>query len=499
MKSTSTYFNALREHISGYKREIQTPYGSFPLTYFDWTATGRGFLPIDYQMIHEISPNTGNTHSESNYIGEYSTKAYHHAISIIKEHVGANESDIVLGVGNGTTAAIIKLQNFLGFRLHEKFKSKVDLASVEKPVVFVTHMEHHSNHISWIETIADVVIVEPNQYGEVDPQQLVKALEKYQDRKIKIGSFAACSNVTGIETPYHELAKIMHQHDGFCFVDFAASAPYVPINMHPENPDERLDAIFFSPHKFLGGHRTCGILIFNECLYNNAVPDYPGGGTVLYTTPWEARKYYDDIQIREDGGTPPFLQIIQVSMCLLLKEEMLKNGMQEQKDYLLHHLWTQLNEIKGVTILEGEKSKRQGIVSFYVEGIHHSLLSKLLSQRYGIQVRPGCSCAGTYGHYLLNIGPEESRRITSELDKGILSSKPGWVRISLHPTNTLCEINSFIVALHEIISNINIWEKDYVYCETSNEYRNILENELSVSSLFTSWKDKMVQSSVKIK
>ncbi|PGK51207.1 selenocysteine lyase [Priestia megaterium] len=494
--STSSYFNVLCENISGYHDEIQTPYGSFRNVYFDWTATGRGFLPIEKLMI-EIGAHAGNPHTESNYTGKHSTVSYEKALLTIKKHVGADESDVVLGVGSGATAAINKLHRLLGIRYPEQLMPFIDLPDNKRPVTFVTNMEHHSNHTSWLETISDVVVLEPNENGDVDAKQLEIALEPYREREVKIGSFTACSNVTGIETPYHELAKVMHEHNGYCFIDFAASAPYVPINMHPENPEERLDAIFFSPHKMLGGQRTCGILVFNKSLCKNSIPDHPGGGTVLYTTPWEGRKYFEEIQVREDGGTPPFLQIIQVSQCLRLKEQMLENRMQERKEMLLRHMWSGLSEMEGVTILERNKSKRQGIISFYAVNIHHSLLAKLLNDRYGIQVRPGCSCAGTYGHYLLKIGPKESKYITNDLDNGQLASKPGWVRASLHPTNTIEEIDFFLSALQAIIQNFEIWKKEYVYCQTSNEYKHITESDIAAPSTL-SWEKYMIKPSVNI-
>ena len=178
-----------------------------------------------------------------------------------------------------------KFQRILGLRIPENLKGNVQIPEKERPVIFITHMEHHSNQTTWLETIGEVVILEPSSTGEIDVPQLEELLQKYRERPLKIGSFTACSNVTGIETPYRQLAKIMHQHGGLCFVDFAASAPYVKIDMHPEDPLERLDAIVFSPHKFLGGPGTSGVLVFDSRLYSNQVPDHPGGGTVLWTNP----------------------------------------------------------------------------------------------------------------------------------------------------------------------------------------------------------------------
>ena len=195
------------------------------------------------------------------------TNAYHVAQKIIKKHCNANENDVIITAGSGMTTVINKLQRILGFKLPEQLKPFAKIPEEYRPVVFLTHMEHHSNQTSWFETIADTIVIEPTESGLVDESKLEEALKKYQSRKIKIGSFTACSNVTGIRTPYHKLAKIMHQNGGLCFIDFAASAPYDEINMHPKDEEEKLDAIFFSPHKFLGGPGSSGVVIFNKSLY----------------------------------------------------------------------------------------------------------------------------------------------------------------------------------------------------------------------------------------
>ncbi|HKK44237.1 MAG TPA: aminotransferase class V-fold PLP-dependent enzyme, partial [Balneolaceae bacterium] len=298
LTSLETYFKDFRENTVGIDTEFHTPEGKKPLVYADWIASGRLYAPIEEIMRNKVGPRVGNTHSESSYTGKLMTNAYHRAHSIIKEHVNASSDDVIITAGSGMTSVLCKFQRILGLKLPEKYVDQIDLPEEERPIVFVTHMEHHSNQTSWLETIADVEVLEPGDNLLVDPNHLQNALNKYQDRKIKIGSFTACSNVTGIETPYHHLAEIMHAHGGYCFVDFAASAPYVDIDMNPENNAQRLDAIFFSPHKFLGGPGSSGVLIFDKKLYENRIPDHPGGGTVTWTNPWGGRHYFNDIEIR---------------------------------------------------------------------------------------------------------------------------------------------------------------------------------------------------------
>jgi selenocysteine lyase/cysteine desulfurase len=331
-------------------------------------------------------------------------------------------------------------------------------------------MEHHSNQTSWLESEVDVVVVEPGEGLLVDPERLRKEIKKYKNREIKIGSFSACSNVTGVIPPYYELARIMHEYDGYCFVDFAASAPYLEIDMHPTDPLERLDAIYFSPHKFLGGPGSSGVLIFNKDLYKNVVPDQPGGGTVKWTNRWGKFAYIDDIEQREDGGTPGFLQAIKSALCIKLKEEMSIEKIRQREKELLEIAFEELRKIKGLHILADNVVDRLGVISFYIDNLHFNLIVKLLNDKFGIQTRGGCSCAGTYGHFLLHVDKNTSKHITDKIDHGDLSEKPGWVRLSIHPVMTNEELHFIIKAIEEIVNNIEEFSVDYNYSIETNEF-----------------------------
>ena len=307
----------------------------------------------------------------------------------------------------------------------------------------------------------------------VNLNRLESLLEMYKDRKYIIGSFTAASNVTGIETPYYKMAKLIHKFNGICLIDFAAAAPYVDINMHPSDPEEQLDGIFFSPHKFLGGPGTSGVMIFDSKLYKRKIPDNPGGGTVDWTNPWGGHKYISDIETREDGGTPGFLQAMKTALAIRLKEQMGVKNIRKREAYLLKKAFSRLKSIPSLHILAQEVEERLGIISFYVEDIHYNLMVKLLSDRYGIQMRGGCSCAGTYGHFLLHVDPTRSKRIADKIDQGDLSEKPGWVRFSLHPTMTDGELEFILSAIEEVIINSKSWAKDYGYSSRTNEYKHI--------------------------
>lgn len=464
------YFQLYRSEIIGEGHYFDSPDGRKKIIYADWTASGRLYRPIERKITEEIGPFMANTHTESNLTGLKMNSLYKEAKKVIKEHVHANEQDVVILEGFGMTAAIIRFQRILGIRIHEKLKPFIKMKLQDRPIVFVTHMEHHSNQTSWLETTADVVILKPDANGKADARELEQQLTLHKDRQLKIGSFTACSNVTGIQTPYHQLAKVMHQHGGLCFVDFAASAPYVNIDMHPKDPLEKLDAIFFSPHKFLGGPGTSGILVFDSKLYANKVPDRPGGGTVTWTNPWGGHQYYSDIEIREDGGTPGILQAIRAALCLNLKNQMGVENILNREKELTGMLLNGLEQIPSLHILEGHIKDRLGIVSFYVENLHYNLIVRLLNDRFGFQVRGGCSCAGTYGHYLYHLNKDLSKKITDKIDQGDLSDKPGWVRCSIHPTMKKREISMFIMAVREIVKNAEEWQKDYRYDPSTNDF-----------------------------
>ncbi len=470
MNKLEKHFSKFRKNIIGDDLEFETPYGRKRMIYADWIASGRLYKPIEDKITNVIGPYVGNTHTAATEAGIMMTNAYRAAQQTIKNHVGANDDDVIITAGFGMTAVVNKLQRILGLRNSAMVTGDKELEKADQPIVFITHMEHHSNHISWIETNAKVVVLEPDQENKVNKDELIVQLEKYKDHSLKIGSFIAGSNVTGVTPPYYEMAEIMHKYNGVVMVDMAGSAPYVDINMHPENPKQCLDAIFFSPHKFLGGPGSSGVLVFNKSLYKNEIPDHPGGGTVEWTNPWGGHKYYTDIEVREDGGTPGFIQAIRTAYAIKVKEQMDTSLIAQREEELVKRAFKGFSKIKGIHILADNITDRLGVMSFWFEHIHFNLIVKLLSDMYGIQARGGCACAGTYGHFLLNVSPKESEKIVERITSGDLSNKPGFVRISLHPTMTNDELDFIISALVDIVENHEEWEKDYIYDQQTNEF-----------------------------
>lgn len=479
MESIGKYFEPFRTNTVGCDAFYHSPYGEKRLVYADWIASGRLYGPIEDKIKNEFGPFIANTHTETSETGTRMTHAYHHAQQMIKKHVNAGPNDVIITQGSGMTRVVNKLQRIMGLKISGCFQGSRCHGVLERPVVFVTHMEHHSNHTSWLETICDVVVLQPDEQLLVDLDFLRDQLKKYKDRRFKIGAFSACSNVTGIETPYHKMAAIMHEFGGLCFVDFAASAPYVDIDMWPENALEKLDAIYFSPHKFLGGPGAAGVLVFDSSLYDSKVPDYPGGGTVNWTNPWGEYSYINDIEVREDGGTPGFIQAIRAALAIELKDKMGVINIEKRDAELVKIAFKELRKIPGLNILADNVEDRLGCISFYIDDLHYNLMVKLLSDRFGVQVRGGCACAGTYGHYLLSVSYEQSHKITYLIEHGDLSEKPGWIRLSIHPTMTDDELYFVIDAIKQIAVNAGKWAEDYNYVPSNNEYYHKKQPNLS--------------------
>ncbi len=464
------YFQQFRKNIVGIEQSFQSPYGEKEIIYTDWTASGRLYRPIEEKLLNQFGPFVANTHTETSVTGSAMTMAYHKARNIIKKHVNASADDVLITDGTGMTGVVNKFQRILGLKVSENLKEYTTVPELLKPIVFITHMEHHSNQTSWLETIADVEIIPCEDSGLICFKSFQKLLDQYKERPIKIASITACSNVTGIRTDYHKIAKVIHQNGGLCFVDFACSAPYVAIDMHPEDEEMYLDAIFFSPHKFLGGPGTSGVLIFNKKLYKNLVPDNPGGGTVNYTNPWGDHDYIDDIETREDGGTPGFMQTIKIALSVQLKEQMGIDKILAREHEINKLVFEALSKIPNLKILAPQHQDRLGIFSFFIENVHFNLIVKLLNDRFGVQTRGGCSCAGTYGHFLLHVDQNTSKGIEKKILDGCMVERPGWIRMSIHPTITNKEVLFVCESIKQVAENYKEWGMDYEYHASKNEF-----------------------------
>lgn len=419
--------------------------------YADWTASGRLYRPIEQRLLDVAGPMMANTHTEDSLTGRFMTEALDQAHQIMRQHVNGGRDDVVLFTGTGMTGALAKLVRMLGLWVHESHREAVLATLAHRPRVYVTHMEHHSNHTLWLETLAEVLIIPPTQAGEVDLDWLAESLREVPAGRPVLASVTAASNVTGVAAPYRAIARLLHQAGGQCFVDFACAAPYVDIDMHPAD-DEPLDAVFFSPHKFLGGPGASGVLVFNKALYRNRVPEQPGGGTVVWTNPWGEHRFHQDIATRESGGTPGILQCLKAAMAAQLKDEIGVSAIQQRERELNQYFLQGLDRIAGIQCLAREQADRLSVFSLVIEGVHYQQAVQRLSHEFGIEARGGCACAGTYGHYLLNIDRATSHAITGQLDRGELAAKPGWVRLSFHPMMTTDDLDRVLTAMDALAS-----------------------------------------------
>lgn len=430
---------------AGIKAQVIDPI-DHPICYADWTASGRLYGPIEARLSRQVGAYMANTHTEDSLTGRTMSHWLQQAEQRIKRHVNANATDVLISTGSGMTGALGKLIRMLGLWAHEDHKAAAMHSQGLRPLVYITHREHHSNHTMWLESLAEVRLIPAVDGDNIDLLWLAQDLARESVDRVKLASVTAASNVTGVRTPYREIAGLMHDHRGVCFVDFAASAPYDAIDMHP-NERESLDAIFFSPHKFLGGPGSQGVLIFSGKLYHNRIPEQPGGGTVVWTNPWGEHRFVKDIEQRENGGTPGILQTIKTALAIALKEEMGVERIAAREAQLNQHFFDRLETIDGVKIMAPQHRERLSIFSIVFEHMHYRTAVRLLSDHFGVQARGGCACAGTYGHILLGIDRCTSRSITDLLDQDSDADKPGWVRISFHPCMTLADIDQIADAV----------------------------------------------------
>ncbi|MBL4672564.1 MAG: aminotransferase class V-fold PLP-dependent enzyme [Arenicella sp.] len=438
----SKLLKKIRNSVIGDNLSIKTSFGNKPIVYADYTASGRSLTFIEDVIRDRVLPYYANTHTETSYTGAVTTRLREQARNEIKSALNVPDQYSVIFCGSGATAAIHRLIEILNLRIPADLNARYRLEQLipvdERPVVFIGPYEHHSNELLWRECIVELVVIPLNDQGGIDQQELAKRLGEFSQRSLKIGSFSAASNVTGIKTDVDAITALLHKHNALSFWDYAAAAPYVAIDVQgcvSTKSDTSKDAVFISTHKFVGGPGTPGLLVVANKLLQNRVPAVPGGGTVSYVTPVD-HCYSDNFERREEGGTPGIVESIRAGLVFRLQQQVGVDQIEKLETKFVTRALARWNNHPNINVLGNVSAPRLSIVSFTIThkkmDLHYGFLVAVLNDLFGIQSRGGCSCAGPYAHHLLGLELAKSKELEALVIEGEMALRPGWVRVNFN-------------------------------------------------------------------
>jgi selenocysteine lyase/cysteine desulfurase len=446
----------IRASVIGDDTVLDGPFGGRRMVYADYTASGRALTFVESFIREEVLPLYANTHTEASATGLQMTRLREEARRLIHRSVGGSREDVVLFCGTGATGAIDKLVQVLGLRipsaLDDRYRLSERIPEVERPVVFVGPYEHHSNELPWRESIADVVVIGLDAEGGVDLDQLEEELRRYRGRLFKLGSFSAASNVTGVVTDVDRVSVLLHRHGALAAWDYASAGPYLPIEMNPSS--HRLaykDAVFLSPHKFVGGPGTPGVLVAKRSLFRNEVPSVPAGGTIAFVSPSD-HSYHPDPEVREEAGTPAIVESIRAGLAFALKDAVGTDEIRRREQDFARRALDSWRENPRIELLGNLERERLAIVTFALRHprglLHSNFVAAALSDLFGIQARSGCFCAGPYLHRVHGIDERWSSAMHDEVKRGYHGAKLAFVRVGFNYFTSETVFDYVVRAVH---------------------------------------------------